>query len=72
MAGKVTWFPGHMHKALKEMHKQLKAIDLVIEVRDARVPLSAANSEFNTLLGNKRRHLIINKIDLIPSCAREV
>ena len=72
MAGKVTWFPGHMHKALKAMHKQLKAVDMVIEVRDARVPWSAANPEFDALLGNKRKHLVFNKVDLIPACARMV
>eukprot|EP00193_Tetraselmis_chui_P020817 CAMPEP_0177790862 /NCGR_PEP_ID=MMETSP0491_2-20121128/23597_1 /TAXON_ID=63592 /ORGANISM="Tetraselmis chuii, Strain PLY429" /LENGTH=203 /DNA_ID=CAMNT_0019312997 /DNA_START=170 /DNA_END=777 /DNA_ORIENTATION=- len=64
MAGRVSWFPGHMHKALKEMHKQLKAVDLVMEVRDARVPFSAANPEFETLLANKRRMLVMNKSDL--------
>mmetsp|Transcript_26882 Transcript_26882/g.68985 ORF Transcript_26882/g.68985 Transcript_26882/m.68985 type:complete len:325 (-) Transcript_26882:280-1254(-) len=64
MAGRISWFPGHMHKALKEMHRQLKAVDLVMEVRDARVPFSAANPELDTLLTNKRRVLVLNKSDL--------
>jgi hypothetical protein len=61
-----------MHKALKEMHKQLKAVDLVMEVRDARVPFSAANPEFETLLANKRRMLVMNKSDLASRQEQQV
>ncbi len=39
----INWFPGHMNKAIKEIKKKIKAVNLVIEVRDARAPLASGN-----------------------------
>lgn len=62
----IHWFPGHMNKGLKQMQQKLKSIDCVIEVHDARIPLSGRNPEFKyTVSGLKPHILVLNKKDLI-------
>lgn len=61
---KVHWYPGHMAKALSRLSDQLKVVDLVIEVRDARLPISSANSRLDEVLGHKPRIIVLNKVDL--------
>lgn len=62
----LQWFPGHMGKGLKQMQEKLKLIDCVIEVHDARIPISGRNMNFkNTLSGVKPHILVLNKRDLI-------
>lgn len=61
---KATWFPGHMNTALREMTKLLGTTDLLIEVRDARIPLSSRNPQFTALLSQKPRIVVYNKLDL--------
>ncbi|XP_036054211.1 mitochondrial ribosome-associated GTPase 1 isoform X2 [Onychomys torridus] len=58
------WFPGHMAKGLKKMQSSLKLVDCVIEVHDARIPLSGRNPLFQELLGLKPHLLVLNKMDL--------
>ncbi|CAK9813631.1 Mitochondrial GTPase 1 [Anthophora plagiata] len=61
----LRWFPGHMDKGLKQMQQQLKNIDCIIEVHDARVPISGHYADFNkTLTGLKPHIFILNKVDL--------
>ena len=60
----INWFPGHMFKAKKELTKQLKCVDVILEMRDARIPISAANHEFGDLLSQKKRILLFNKTSL--------
>lgn len=60
----VQWYPGHMTKAKRMMQEDIKLIDLVIEIVDARVPLSSRNPDIDELAKNKLRMLILNKIDL--------
>ncbi len=61
----INWFPGHMGKGLKQMQQKLKAIDCIIEVHDARIPLSGRNPEFKyTVSGLKPHILVLNKKDL--------
>ncbi|MCR4585144.1 MAG: ribosome biogenesis GTPase YlqF [Lachnospiraceae bacterium] len=60
----VQWFPGHMAKAMREMKEDIGLIDLVIEVVDARIPLSSRNPELDRLAAGKSRLLIFNKTDL--------
>ena len=60
----INWYPGHMLKAKKELAVQLKRIDVVLEMRDARIPLSSVNQDFEELLGHKKRILIFNKSTL--------
>ena len=58
------WYPGHMTKAKRMMQEDIKLIDLVIEILDARVPLSSRNPDIDTLANNKSRIIILNKYDL--------
>ena len=58
---RINWFPGHMRKALREAGEKLKLVDLVLEVRDARLPFSTGNTDLEQRLGNKKRLIIINK-----------
>ena len=60
----INWYPGHMLKAKKELAEQLKRVDVVLEMRDARIPLSSVNQDFEELLGHKKRILIFNKTAL--------
>lgn len=60
----IQWYPGQMAKARLYLKKMLKLIDLVVEVRDARIPESSQNPEIDKLVGNKPRLVILNKQDL--------
>lgn len=62
--GNVNWFPGHMAAATRAIRDRLKLSDFVIEVRDARIPLSSKNDELQPLLAGKRRIVALNKKDL--------
>uniref|UniRef100_A0A1A7XFB0 Mitochondrial GTPase 1 n=1 Tax=Iconisemion striatum TaxID=60296 RepID=A0A1A7XFB0_9TELE len=58
------WFPGHMAKGLKQMKASLKSVDCIIEIHDARIPLSGRNPLFQDTLDVKPHLLILNKMDL--------
>ncbi|AXR06355.1 ribosome biogenesis GTPase YlqF [Salinimonas sediminis] len=58
------WFPGHMHKALKEIKESLSQVDILIEVLDARIPFSSENPEIAKIRGDKPCIKILNKFDL--------
>ncbi len=58
------WYPGHMTKAKRMMQENIKLIDLVIELVDARIPLSSRNPDIDTLAANKSRIVLLNKSDL--------
>ncbi|MGN0170641.1 MAG: ribosome biogenesis GTPase YlqF [Lachnospiraceae bacterium] len=58
------WYPGHMTKARRMMQEDMKLIDLVIELLDARVPLSSRNPDIDELAANKSRMILLNKADL--------
>lgn len=58
------WFPGHMTKAMRQMKEDIKLIDLIIELLDARIPLSSRNPEIDNLGQNKARLVLLNKADL--------
>lgn len=60
----VQWYPGHMTKAKRQMQEDLKLIDLIIELVDARVPLSSRNPDIDRLGQNKSRLILLNKADL--------
>ena len=61
---KINWFPGHMIKALRVMEKEVKNIDIILYVLDARAPLACLNPEFNKIIKNKPVLFILNKIDI--------
>ena len=58
------WYPGHMTKAVRMMQENIKLIDLVIELVDARTPMSSKNPDIDSLAGNKARVILLNKADL--------
>ena len=60
----INWFPGHMAKAKRQMEEQLKLVDIIIELRDARIPFSSENPLLKELGKNKKKLIILNKADL--------
>ena len=60
----IQWFPGHMQKARRQMEESIKLVDIIIELRDARVPKASANPILQELAPNKPRLIILNKADL--------
>lgn len=60
----INWFPGHMNKAIKQIKSKLKLVDIVLEVRDARVPLVSGNGALNEALGVKSKLIVFNKANL--------
>jgi len=58
------WYPGHMTKAKRMMQENIKLIDVVIELVDARIPLSSKNPDIDQLAQNKSRVILLNKNDL--------
>lgn len=60
----IQWYPGHMTKARRMMEENIKLIDLVIEIIDARAPLSTRNPDIDTLAKNKFRLILLNKSDM--------
>lgn len=61
---RIQWYPGHMAKAKREIKEKLKLINVVIEVVDARLPLSSKNPDINEYTWNKQHILLLNKSDL--------
>lgn len=60
----INWYPGHMAKTKKEIIEDLKLIDVVIELLDARIPISSQNPDFKKIVGDKKKVVILNKSDL--------
>ena len=60
----IQWYPGHMTKARRMMQEDIKLIDIVIELVDARIPLSSKNPDIDRLAGQKSRMILLNKYDL--------
>ena len=63
----IQWFPGHMTKTQRMMEENIKLIDIVIEIVDARLPLSSRNPKIDDIVGNKPRLLLLNKCDIADS-----
>ena len=59
----IQWYPGHMTKAKRQMQEDIKLIDLVIELVDARIPLSSRNPDIDELGKQKARLILLNKAD---------
>ena len=59
----IQWFPGHMTKAKREMQENLKLVDLVIELRDCRIPLSSKNPMLDEIIQTKPRLIVLSKKD---------
>lgn len=60
----IQWFPGHMTKTKRMIEASLKLVDAVIEIKDARIPVSSTNPDIDGLIGNKPRLILLNKCDM--------
>ncbi len=60
----IHWYPGHIAKAERQLKEKLNLVDVIIEVRDSRLPISSSYSNIKKLLGDKPRLLLLNKADL--------
>lgn len=60
----IQWYPGHMTKAKRMMLENLKLVDIIVELLDARIPISSRNPDIDKLVGNKPRIIILNKTDM--------
>ena len=56
----LSWYPGHMAKTMKQVEMDLKLVDIVIEILDARIPVSSQNPEVQRLIKNKKKIIILN------------
>ena len=60
----INWYPGHMAKTKRQIIEDLKLIDVVIEILDARIPISSQNPDMQEIIKNKKRIIVLNKSDL--------
>ena len=67
----IQWYPGHIAKAEKQLKEQLSKVDLVLEVRDARIPLATSHPYLQKWLRGKRQLLVMNRKDMINNSAYE-
>jgi len=67
----IQWYPGHIAKAEQQLKRNLDKVDLVIEVRDARIPLATGHPHLNRWLKGKQHLLVINRRDMVTAEARE-
>ncbi|MBD2017860.1 ribosome biogenesis GTPase YlqF [Microcoleus sp. FACHB-53] len=67
----IQWYPGHIAKAERELKEQLKRVDVVLEVRDARIPLSTHHPQIPQWVGSKARVLVLNRVDMITPGVRQ-
>ena len=63
----IQWFPGHMMKTQRMMQENIKLIDIVLELVDARLPLSSRNPKIDEIVGDKPRLILLNKSDIADS-----
>jgi ribosome biogenesis GTPase A len=67
----IQWYPGHIAKAERQLKENLKLVDMVLEVLDARVPIASHHPKINEWIGAKPRLIILNRLDMIPESARQ-
>ncbi|NLM44187.1 MAG: ribosome biogenesis GTPase YlqF [Clostridiales bacterium] len=60
----IQWYPGHMVKAKRKIREELKLVDIVIELLDARIPISSRNPDVDVIVGDKKRIVALNKSDM--------
>ena len=60
----IQWYPGHMTKTRRQMEADVKLVDAVCEIVDARIPVSSRNPDIDSIFGNKPRIIILNRMDL--------
>ncbi|MEM7770049.1 MAG: ribosome biogenesis GTPase YlqF [Cyanobacteria bacterium P01_A01_bin.37] len=70
MTPAIQWYPGHIAKAERALQDQLKRVDVVLEVRDARIPLATRHPQIQQWVANRAHILVINRVDMISAAAR--
>ena len=60
----INWYPGHMAKTRRQIAEDLKLVDIVIELLDARIPISSQNPDIAQITKNKKKLIVLNKADL--------
>lgn len=68
----IQWYPGHIAKAEKQLKQQLSLVDVVLEVRDARIPMATRHPQVPEWVGDKARVLVLNRLDMIPTKVRQL
>ena len=68
----IQWFPGHMTKTRKQITEDIKLVDIVFELLDARIPVSSSNPELDAIIGQKPKIVIMNKSDLADEKENEL
>eukprot|EP00246_Nothoceros_aenigmaticus_P002426 TRINITY_DN13301_c0_g1_i2.p1 TRINITY_DN13301_c0_g1~~TRINITY_DN13301_c0_g1_i2.p1 ORF type:complete len:350 (-),score=58.54 TRINITY_DN13301_c0_g1_i2:220-1269(-) len=63
----VQWYPGHIAKAERKLKEQLRLMDVIIEVRDARIPIATCHPELESWIGDKKKVLVLNREDMIST-----
>ena len=69
---KIQWFPGHMTKAKRMMESQIKLVDVVVEMLDARIPRSSTNPMLQDILGSKPKVIALNKLDMVDKAQTDL
>ncbi len=64
----INWYPGHMTSARRKMEQDIKLCDVIIEILDARIPISSKNPDIDNLVGDRKRLVVLNKADLADGC----
>ena len=67
----IQWYPGHIAKAERQLKEQLKRVDVVLEILDARIPLASHHPQIDSWIGTKPRITVLNRTDMIPESARQ-
>ena len=67
----IQWYPGHIAKAERQLKENLKRVDVVLEVLDARIPLTSHHPQIANWIGNKPRILVVNRMDMIPEKTKQ-
>lgn len=70
MTNYIQWYPGHIAKAERQLKEQLKWVDVVLEVLDARIPLASHHPQVAEWIAGKPRVLVLNRVDMIPESVR--
>ena len=68
----IQWYPGHMTKTRRQIEADLKQVDAVCEIVDARIPMSSRNPDIDTICGSKPRIIVLNRMDLADPAATKL
>ena len=72
MENQIQWYPGHMAKTRKMLDKNIRFVDVVVEILDARIPSSGRNPNFNDIIKGKSRLIVMNKYDLADKAVTDL